>query len=122
MIIEKIKNRKNLKILITTCLIFTFLIILLLSWMSLLEVPEGVTAEQGTLDLRDIDTSANFKMKLNGEWEFYPNVLLASENNPNGLAGAKVYSQLPETWEPYFEQKEEIHYGTYRLKIVKDQP
>lgn len=89
-----------------------------MTWVNFLTIPDGAIAEQGTLDLRGIDTSANFKMKLNGGWELYPNTLLATDNiHP---ANTKVYSHLPEAWDSYFEQKEAIRYGTYRLKIIKD--
>ncbi|MEG0261132.1 MAG: ATP-binding protein [Lysinibacillus sp.] len=119
--IKKQTYFKNLNLLLVTCFFFLFLIVLRMTWISFLDVPDGPTAAQGVLDLTDVDTSANFKMKLNGEWEFYPNALLASDNNyPDTVTNDKVYSQLPETWDSYFEQEEEIRYGTYRLEIVKD--
>ncbi|MEG0451101.1 MAG: ATP-binding protein [Lysinibacillus sp.] len=119
--IKKQTYFKNLNLLLVTCFFFLFLIVLRMTWINFLDVPDGPTAAQGVLDLTDVDTSANFKMKLNGEWEFYPNALLASDNNyPDTVTNDKVYSQLPETWDSYFEQEEEIRYGTYRLEIVKD--
>lgn len=119
--IKKQNYLTNLKLFLTICLIFIFLIVLRMAWISFLDVPDGVTAERGTLDLRGIDTSANFKTKLNGEWEFYPNTLLVSGNtHPDNPPNTKIYSHLPETWDSYFEQEDAIHYGTYRLKILKD--
>ncbi|MGN4126975.1 ATP-binding protein [Lysinibacillus sphaericus] len=83
-----------------------------------MNVPEGVTAKQGTIDLRGFDTSNDFKMKLNGEWAFYPDTLLASENVERN--DHKMYSHLPESWDNFFKDNDDVHYGTYRLKILKE--
>ena len=48
-----------------------------------------------------------------------PNLLLASESDkPNALN--KIYTNQPESQDHYFHNKQEIHSGSYRLKILKE--
>ncbi len=112
---------KNLKIFLIASLFFSLLLLLRFTWMNLIDVPEGAVAKQGTIDLRGIETSKDFKRKLHGEWEFYPNTLLVSDNpKPSEQNGHKIYSALPESWDKYFNNETNIHYGSYRLTILKD--
>lgn len=87
--------------------------------MNFTNISKGVDVIQGTVDLRSIDTSHNFKVKLQNEWEFYPNVLLASEN-VQSVKKNKVYTNQPESWDQYFKNNEKVRYGSYRLKILKE--
>ncbi|MFJ8520683.1 ATP-binding protein [Lysinibacillus xylanilyticus] len=87
--------------------------------MNFTNISTGVNAIQGTVDLRSIDTSHNFKVKLQNEWEFYPNVLLASENDQS-VEQNKVYTRQPESWDRYFKNNEKVRNGSYRLKILKE--
>ncbi len=112
---------KNLKIVLIVSLFFSLLTLLRFTWMNIIDVPEGAVAKQGTIDLRGVETSKDFKRKLHGEWEFYPNTLLVSENpKPYKQNGHKIYSTLPESWDKYFNNETNIHYGSYRLTILKD--
>ncbi|MFJ6267433.1 ATP-binding protein [Lysinibacillus xylanilyticus] len=89
--------------------------------MDFINVHEGVVAKQGTIDLRDIETSKDFQRRLQGEWEFYPNTLLVSKNQkPSEQNDHKIYSTLPESWDKYFNNGKIIHFGSYRLTILKD--
>ncbi|MFF2795192.1 ATP-binding protein [Lysinibacillus xylanilyticus] len=87
--------------------------------MNFTNISKGVDVIQGTVDLRSIDTSHNFKVKLQNEWEFYPNVLLASEN-VQSVKKNKVYTNQPESWDQYFKNNEKVRSGSYRLKILKE--
>jgi len=78
--IKKQMFSKKLMIFLIPGLFFCFLTFLHFTWMNFTNISTGVNAIQGTVDLRSIDTSRNFKVKLQKEWEFYPNVLLTSEN------------------------------------------
>ncbi len=118
MIKKKIFSKK-ITIFLIAGLFFSFLTLLRFTWLDFTNIPEGVAATQGTMDLRGIDTSHDFKIKLQKEWEFYPNLLLASESDkPNALN--KIYTNQPESWDHFFHNKQEIHYGSYRLKILKE--
>ncbi|MGG2104087.1 ATP-binding protein [Lysinibacillus pakistanensis] len=110
---------KKISIFLISGLFFCFLTILHFTWMNFTNISKGVNAIQGTVDLRSIDTSHNFKVKLQKEWEFYPNVLLASEN-VQSVEQNKVYTNQPESWDQYFKNNEKAHYGSYRLKILKE--
>ena len=118
---KKALYSKKLNIFLLACLFILLLTILRISWTNILDIPEGAPAERGTIDLREVNTSTNFKMKLGGEWAFYPNVLIPSNNFDQYAAKSdKVYSYLPEAWNQYFENEEATHYGTYHLRILKD--
>ena len=111
---------KNITIFIVACLFLSLLTLLRITWLNFIDIPDSVTAKQGTVDLSGIDTS-NFMTQLNGEWEFYPNTLRYLEHsNQNKATNNRVYSHLPETWDTYFENKNDVHYGTYRLKVLKN--
>ncbi|MDP1396073.1 ATP-binding protein [Lysinibacillus capsici] len=110
---------KKLVIILTSGLFICFLSFLHLIWMNFTNIPTGVSAKQGLLDLRSIDTSHHFKVKLQGEWEFYPNVHLASKNEQS-VEQNRVYTNQPEPWDHYFKNKEKSLFGTYRLKILKE--
>lgn len=112
------KNKK-LKILIISGLFFCFLTTLRFTWMDFTNISEGVDAQQGVVDLTGIDTSHNFKVRLQKEWELYPNTLLFSEST-KPLGQQKVYTNQPEAWDAYFQHNDEVRYGSYRLKILKE--
>ena len=61
-------------------------------------------------------------IKLDGDWEFYPNQFLNFQdfrNNYQTVKKSKTVIQIPENFfNSVFTSKEKIHYGTYRLKIV----
>lgn len=110
---------KKLSVFLISGLFFCFLTLLHFIWMNFTNISTGVNVIQGTVDLRSIDTSHNFKVKLQKEWEFYPNILLASEN-AQSVEQNKVYTNQPESWDQYFKNGEKVHYGSYRLKILKE--
>lgn len=110
---------KNFTIFLIAGLFFCFLTLIRFTWMNFTNISTGIDAIQGTVNLRNIDTSHNFIIKLQKEWEFYPNILLASENTQS-VEQHKVYTNQPESWDQYFQHNDEVHYGSYRLKILKE--
>ncbi|GLC90141.1 hybrid sensor histidine kinase/response regulator [Lysinibacillus piscis] len=80
-----------------------------------MNVPEGAEIQNGTLYLDTQDTSKDFKIQLNGEWAFYSNTLIATEENP---IEPSIYANLPEAWNHYFSNQDEILIGSYRLTIM----
>jgi two-component system sensor histidine kinase ChiS len=109
----------NFTIFLIAGLFFCFLTLTRFTWMSFTNTSTGVAAIQGIVDLRNVDTSQNFSIKLQSEWEFYPNTLLISENTKS-FKQNKIYTNQPESWDQYFENNDEIHYGSYRLTILKE--
>ncbi|MBB6691514.1 histidine kinase [Cohnella xylanilytica] len=85
----------------------------LLAGRSEKEFPRAV---RGALDLSSWDFHRDGKAELNGEWEFYPNRLLAPEDFRGGAAPeAGRYIQVPSKWNG--EGMGAWGAGTYRLKV-----
>lgn len=117
---KKIPYSKNFHIILFTSLFLLLLVALRLSWMNFVDVPQQAVAKQGRIDLGEVDTSENFKIKLKGEFEFFPSTFLIGEGSKKMIEkGEKVYSDVPEAWDQYFKDTEDVHYGTYRFRIVK---
>lgn len=79
----------------------------------------------GILDLRGWMIPPNKTFTLNGEWEFYPNRLIAPDTTfmeASPYASEKKFIQVPVAWERYFQQGTDTSflYGTYRLRILLD--
>ncbi len=82
-------------------------------------------AEKGKLDLRNWDFEKDGNINLNGEWEFYENKLLYSENfssaSPPSLPG---WITVPSVWNNRGIQTDKTHrlgYATYRLVVLTDE-
>lgn len=74
--------------------------------------------ENGLIDLSDWDFNKYGNVKLNGDWEFYPNELLSPENFEGKSLPQALYIKVPNRW-----LSEKTHgiisdkgVGTYRLR------
>ncbi|RLD78045.1 MAG: hypothetical protein DRJ07_13795 [Bacteroidetes bacterium] len=79
-------------------------------------------AQKGVLDLRDWDFNEDGLINLNGEWEFYWEQLLSSEDisNPKKVL-QKELIQVPKNWkgkEINGKKIDQFGYATYRLKVL----
>lgn len=110
MIWERGIRMSNRKILSILCLFLLVLTSFRMIWISLSVIPTQIEAEQGVLDLREWDFDKNHRLNLDGEWEFYPNVFLTSDEI---AAYEKTVSLRPGKW----NEDTPIH-GTYRLRIL----
>lgn len=73
-------------------------------------------ANKGIVDIKQWNSNRN--IRLEGEWEFYPNVLLSPEDDFNQYDNIKKYVQVPGTWKLYLNDNGSMDgSGTYRLKI-----
>lgn len=105
-------------------LIGIFLIVLTglrLTWFVYHMTPEHPQVTAGVLDLRDWDLPSEHTISLNGQWEFYPNLLL----HPNSFQAQpsskeRGFIQVPSSWDnnPQFDRDTVFNYGTYRLRIL----
>jgi two-component system sensor histidine kinase ChiS len=105
-------------------LIGIFLIVvtgLRLTWFVYHMTPEHPQVTAGVLDLRDWDLPSEHTISLNGQWEFYPNLLL----HPNSIQAQpsskeRGFIQVPSSWDnnPQFDLDTAFNYGTYRLRIL----
>jgi len=75
--------------------------------------------QKGVLDLRGHDFKENPKIELNGQWEFYWNELLLSEDI-SSLSPLPSYFPVPKIWENDTLQISSSGFGTYRLKVILD--
>ncbi|MED0665569.1 hypothetical protein P4T04_04470 [Bacillus badius] len=68
------------KILLTCTLFLIILTIPRLLWLYLYVAPDQPHAVKGTLDLRQGEVIKKHSIRLEGEWEFYPDTLLEPGN------------------------------------------
>ncbi|MCK0470170.1 ATP-binding protein [Halalkalibacter sp. APA_J-10(15)] len=85
-------------------------------WIHLHAKPEHPPIEAGVLDLRGWDQLSDYAIGLDGEWEFYPNLLL----NELGEQTESEYVQVPDDWTGTEGMEGSFGYGTYRLVIHVD--
>ncbi|MDQ1296028.1 MAG: Sensor histidine kinase TodS [Bacteroidota bacterium] len=103
-------------------------VILLLLFIQIVFNLEGKVntpvAVKGVIDLRQMQDSDKFKLKLNGEWEFYWNRMLHPHDFENNENRPDYYGIVPAYWTDY--PREEIKTGkegfaTYRLRVLLPQ-
>ncbi len=93
-------------------------------WFWTFAAPDHPSAVQGVLDLRGWDLEHSRSLALDGEWEFYPGALLSHEDARSQPAGNPNYVEVPGDWGRGMPEGSESSYGygTYRLRILVDQP
>lgn len=81
------------------------------------KTPTLYKAEGGVMDLSNWDRMEN--LNLDGEWEFYPNLLLnPSEEKLEEYKDVRKYVNVPGSWESYLNEDGRVDgAGTYRLRI-----
>lgn len=110
---NKLLNAKRLLLLIITITLLPAIITFISQKEK--EMPKG---QKGFLDLSSWDFNQNGSVKLDGEWRFYPNLLLTPQDM-NKFPTASEHVQVPGRWskgELKGIQKDD-GIGTYRLKI-----
>ncbi|MFS0918628.1 ATP-binding protein [Brevibacillus sp. 179-C 1.1 NHS] len=113
-----------LKYTLITLLFLTFLLGLRWMWFSANTIPEHPKAVQGVLDMRGWDFENSPSISLDGEWEFFPGVFMEHEDLKESLSAKRQYVQVPGDWRSAFPEgsSSSYGYGTYRLRILVDQP
>ncbi|WP_368505008.1 ATP-binding protein [Alkalihalophilus sp. As8PL] len=86
-----------------------------LLWASFHHHPSKSLVVEGVLDLQSTTLPHNQLLSLDGEWEFFPNVLLTPNDSAEQLES--FYLDVPSTWDPDTSE-DSIQYGTYRLRIL----
>lgn len=98
-----------------------FLSILFASTLNLTAKIASPTAKKGVMDLREINNPDHFKIKLNGEWEFYWNKMLHPHDFEAKIIKPDYYGKVPSYWTDYPQDSirtEKFGYATYRLTIL----
>lgn len=105
-------------------LFLAFLLGLRSFWFSLNAFPEHPQVVQGVLDMRGWDFENSPSISLDGEWEFFPHSLINHEDFKEPSSYERTFIQVPGTWSSAFPESSpsSYGYGTYRLRILVDQP
>ncbi len=97
--------------------ILAFLCLLFLQ-CSAIHLPK---AENGILDLTPLseqELNAMDNLGINGEWEFYPDVIVPSSGIFHPEEHPKQIVKVPEPWNSYYKKDQVgFGYGTYRLVV-----
>lgn len=86
---------------------------------------EHPPAIRGVIDLRGLNFEGMHSISLDGEWEFYPSALLSHEDIARRqTAPDSRYVRVPGDWQDALAEAtgSSFGYGTYRLRILVDQP
>ncbi|WP_340085357.1 ATP-binding protein [Siminovitchia sp. FSL H7-0308] len=99
------------------CLFFLLLTCFRLIWLFHDSPSDQPKAVQGILDLRQWNMKEDQTIRLDGEWEFFPNTFLNPDESPK--APGEMIS-VPGKWNKFFSGETTPAYGngTYRLKIL----
>lgn len=91
-----------------------------LIWLNLFATPQHPHAIHGVLDLRGYPSIHEHTIKLNGEWEFYPQIfLMETDQTFDQLIKERKFIQVPSNWA---DSNNAYDFGSYRLKILIDTP
>jgi len=102
----------------------TLLICARMFWSDVFGTEEQPKVEQGVLDLRGIPLDDRHSIVLDGEWEFYPDMLISGGQQADQAKNQRRHIQVPGDWSTAWQDKNgsSFGYGTYRLRILVDQP
>lgn len=115
-----LKNTPKLRLFIYIVVFISFLTCLHFIWNAAFNPPVHPAAKQGVLDLRSWHFTDKETIRLNGQWEFYPNIFLTPD--PLGASpGSKSWAAVPDKWGNYLNKDTDgsgFGFGTYRLRIL----
>ncbi|MED4782187.1 ATP-binding protein [Brevibacillus choshinensis] len=109
-------NKGKLLIIFT---LFLFVIGIRLTWDHIYSPTEMPVAKQGVLDARGWDFANKGTIELNGEWEFYREKLLQTDQlSAKGTSPLMV--RVPGVWDKYVNDQKvtSLGYGTYHVKLL----
>lgn len=114
------RTKTNLFYISIVLIIFCLLLGLRWIWSSFLFTSEHAPPVNGLLDLRGIDLENSPPFYLDGEWHFYPNQFIESNNSPTSDAYSNI--EVPGDWGAVLNTNSGLSYGygTYRLRILLD--
>lgn len=124
MLLQKFIDSLSPKKMIGILLLFIVLLVgIRLIWLSFYIEPPTPPAKQGVLDLRGLSFDNKRVVTLNGEWEFYPGELLTPQSAGRGQDREnKRWIQVPGAWKKTAGMGTNLGTGTYRLRILIDDP
>lgn len=108
--------KKNFLIMISIILLFAIVIIIGNGHYFL--KGNGPVVKQGVAIVTSEQLENNKTIKLNGEWSFYPNLLLSPQESLNDYTDQRILLKVPDKWEGKFQfNKDGPIVGTYHLSI-----
>src|SRR5690625_1213333 len=114
-------NRMKKRIISAVVSIGIILITLLSTFNFIFTPQETSLVKNGELNLQTWDFEKRRTLKLDGEWEFYPDELIIPENDHNPFREQKNMMKIvdvPGSWNEYLTDHESsIGVGTYRLVV-----
>lgn len=112
-----VKNRMSYKkIFLLISIILLVLTTFRIGWIFYHKTPEHPHAEKGVINLSEWNFTDKDTIKLDGEWEFYPNEFIKPSDSIKKVVDSN-FTSVPGHWDSSAKDKE-INYGTYRLKIL----
>ncbi|OAB45949.1 hybrid sensor histidine kinase/response regulator [Paenibacillus glacialis] len=108
------------KIVLIAVMFFLVLTTLRIAWISFHSIPDHPRAEQGTIDLSQWNFSDRQEITLDGEWEFYPSLLLKPEKfkSSSDLNLPRSWIEVPGNWNSVMGTNSKYGFGTYRLRVL----
>ncbi|GGA01443.1 hypothetical protein GCM10008018_54630 [Paenibacillus marchantiophytorum] len=111
------------KLLLNTGIFLFLLIAVRIVWIFVFMPPQQPDAIRGQLDLRGMDLTQTHALKLDGEWEFYPNALIKEAKRDTDTSGIDdAFIQVPGDWKKSLsvEGRSSNGFGTYHLRVLVD--
>ncbi|ANY67618.1 hypothetical protein BBD42_14885 [Paenibacillus sp. BIHB 4019] len=115
-----LKNYPKIRLFIYILLFASFLTGLHFAWNAAHKPPVHPVAKQGVLDLRNWHFIDGETIRLNGQWEFYPDAFLPPEPF-SSIPTDKSWAVVPAAWGSYSDNNSNrtgFGFGTYRLKLL----
>ncbi|MFY0517862.1 ATP-binding protein [Lysinibacillus sp. UGB7] len=108
--------KKNISITVT--IIMLFIIVFFVGNGDYFVSSSQRIAQNGIVTIEEKELQENTILKLDGEWSFYPNILISSSDSFDAYEGKKIPIEVPSTWNSFVEPNEEgLTVGTYHVKI-----
>lgn len=122
-VMTRIKHNPTLKYFAIMILMFSILLGLRWAWSNLFYTLDHPRASDGVFDLRGFDLDESPSFFLDGEWQFYPNQFISTQDIQSKENQFRSI-QVPGDWESVLNKDSgtSYGYGTYRLRILIDPP
>lgn len=103
-----------IKVRIVHCLLLVFLFLIFNNCTQIKTLNNDVSISNGHVSIDESIKTTNFEIRLNGNWEFYPEEFIIT--NFEKYMHKKKYLKIPGNWASFKDMKI-YSYGTYRLVI-----
>ncbi|MCR8657515.1 hybrid sensor histidine kinase/response regulator [Paenibacillus endoradicis] len=117
----KLINKASYKYIVIITLFFGVLLGLRWAWSEFFSTAASPRVVNGVLDMRDLDLENSSSFYLNGQWKFYPEKLISSQDIQSKVEHSRNI-QVPGDWGDVLNKDSDSSYGygTYRLTILID--